>query len=199
MRIVTAFAIALATVSVPAAAPVLAQAGGTVPAGAYEVDKSHSRLIWSLDHLGFSTYYGRFESFDVKLQLDPANPAKSSLTFTVDATSVATGNDRLTGEIKDWFEVTKFPTATFQSTSVTPGTGNTAQVAGNLTLHGVTKPITLSVKLHGAGNHPMAGVPVVGFDGTATIKRSEFGISQAVPAVSDEVNLTFSGEFRPVK
>ncbi len=169
----------------------------TVEAGRYTLDKDHARIIWSVDHMGLSTYYGGFRTFDAAITLDPKAPAKSSVEVTIDTTSIATDNDVLDGHLKgaDWFDVAQFPTATFKSTSVTPGADGTATVVGDLTLHGVTRPVTLEVKLHGHGTHPMAKKPAIGFDAKTSFKRSDFGIKTYVPMVGDEVSLKFSGEF----
>ncbi len=174
-----------------------ASADFALPAGRYTSDKDHTQLLWSVSHMGFSNYSGRFTGLDGTLQLDPAQPAKSSVTFTVDTGSVDAFNATLTGELKGdkWFDAAKFPKATFQSTSVTPGADNSAKVTGNLTLHGVTKPVTLDVKLQGKGMHPMMKVETVGFSGRTTIKRSEFGISTFLPMIADDVVLHFNGEF----
>jgi polyisoprenoid-binding protein YceI len=193
--------IALALATLPA--PLLAQASPdfALPAGRYTNDKDHVQLLWSVSHMGFSDYSGRFTGLSGTLQLDPAKPAASSVTFTVDTGSVDAFNSALTAELKGdkWFDAAKFPTATFQSTKVTPGAGNRAKVAGNLTLHGVTRPVTLDVKLQGKGMHPMLKVETVGFSGMTTIKRSDFGIATFLPMIADTVTLTFNGEFHLAK
>jgi polyisoprenoid-binding protein YceI len=193
------FAVGLA-LAMPAVAQAPAPASrdaATIQAGRYTLDKDHARVIWSVDHLGFSTYYGGFHKFDAAITLDPKAPAKSSVEVTIDTTTISTDHDVLESHLKgaDWFDTAKFPTATFKSTAVTPGADGTANVTGNLTLHGVTRPVTLAVKLHGHGIHPLVKKPVVGFDATTSFKRSDFGIKAYVPLVSDEVSLKFSGEF----
>ena len=172
-----------------------------IPAGRYTMDRDHKKLIWSVDHLGFSTFYGRFTGFDGAVMLDPAKPASSSVQITIQMASIASDNDKLDGELKsaDWFDVAKFPTATFQSTRVTPGAGGHAQVTGNLTMHGITKPVTLDVTFHGGGMHPMMKVETAGFDATTTLQRSDFGVTKYVPMVSDAVKLHFSAEFHLAK
>jgi polyisoprenoid-binding protein YceI len=95
---------------------------------------------------------------------------------------------------KDFFEVEKYPSAKFVSTSVTVD-GQNAKIAGDLTLHGVTKPVTLDAKLTGAGTNPMSKAATVGFSATATIKRSDFGLGYAAPAVGDEVKLKITAAF----
>lgn len=168
-----------------------------VPAGRYVVDREHKKLIWSVDHMGFSNFYGRFTDFQATAMLDPKRPGANSVEVTINMNSVESDTAKLDGELKgaQWFDAAKFPTATFKSTRVTPGAAGHAKVAGNLTLHGVTKPVTLDVVFHGGGMHPMMKVETVGFDATTTIKRSDFGVSTFVPMVSDNVKLMIAAEF----
>lgn len=204
-------ALALAAAAVAVAAPhAIAQqqpatetpavaAQQDVRGGAYTLDKSHAKIIWSASHFGFSTYYGEFTDFDAKLNLDPANPANSKLSVTVQTDSVDGHNEALEKHLEsaDFFDVEKFPTATFVSTSVVPTGATTADVTGDFTLLGVTKPLTLKVTFNKAGEN-MAGTYVAGFSAEGAVKRSDFGMNYAVPGVSDEVKLTISGEFNPV-
>jgi polyisoprenoid-binding protein YceI len=172
-------------VAAPAASATPLARAQALPAGKYVLEKSHAKLLWSADHMGFSNFYGRFDAFDATLALDPKAPAKSTLTVTIDATSidsdVAALDDTLKGP--QWLDTAQFPAATFRSTSVTPAGPGRARVAGMLTLHGVTKPVTLDVR----------------FDATGTIRRSEFGIATFLPAIADAVTLTISAEFHPAK
>lgn len=187
---VSAHAIA-GTQSAPApATPVAVQAGD------YALDKSHAKIVWSTSHFGFSTYYGEFTDFDAKLNLDPANPANSKLSVTVAMASVDTHNEKLDAHLEsaDFFDVAAHPTATFTSTAVRRTGAATADVTGDFTLRGVTKPITLHVTFNKAGEN-MAKRYTAGFSAEGVIKRSDFGVSYAVPAVGDEVKLQISGEF----
>ena len=188
-----ALTLAAPALAAPAAGPDLAKAEG----GSFVIDKSHAKIIFSLSHFGFSTYYGFFTGFDAKLGYDPKAPAKSDLEVTVDVGSVATTNPKLDEHLKspDFFDVAKFPTATFKTTKVTVGGPAAGTVTGDLTLHGVTRPVVLHATLHGEGVNPMSKKYVLGFDASGVIKRSEFGISTYVPMVGDEVTLTISGEF----
>ena len=182
-----------ATLALPAHAADLAQ----VEAGSFAIDKNHAKIIFSLSHFGFSTYYGLFTGFDAKLGFDPKAPEKSSLEVTVDTDSVATTNPKLDTHLKspDFLDAAKFPSASFKATKITLTGPSSGTVAGDFTLHGVTKPIVLNATLHGAGTNPMSKKYVLGIDATGVIKRSEFGISTYVPMVGDEVTLTISGEF----
>ena len=178
-----------------------AQAAGPdlagVEGGQFAIDKSHAKIIFSVTHFGFSTYYGLFTGFDATLGYDPKAPDKSNLSVTVDVGSVATTNPKLDEHLRsaDFFDAAKFPTATFKATRITLTGAAAGTIEGDLTLHGVTRPVTLAASLHGAGTNPMTKKYVLGFDATGMIKRSEFGISAYVPAVGDDVNLTISGEF----
>lgn len=195
-------------VAEPAAAPAATAqpAIPDLPAGSYSLDKSHSSLLFRVDHLGFSRYTGRFSTFDAKLQLDPANPATASLEVTVDPKSLAVENppagflDTLRGP--EWLDGGQFPAITFKSTKVTPTGADTADVAGDFTLHGVTKPLVLKVKFNGGyKGHPMDPNARIGFSATGQLKRSDFGIAYGVPGpgskmgVSDEVDIAIETEF----
>ncbi len=169
-----------------------------VRAGEYKLDAAHGKITWSVDHLGFSTYYGQFVNVDAVLKLDPANPANSTLTATVPLTEVDSNSDGLDRHLQtaDFFDTANHPVATFVSRSVTVDADdpNEATVVGDLTLRGVTRPVTIEVEFNQAGPS-MGGVYKAGFDGEATIRRSEFGVNFALPAVSDEVKLHLEGEF----
>lgn len=169
-----------------------------VQAGTYKLDPSHGKITWSINHLGFSTYRGQFTNVAADLTIDPANPSASTLTASVPLADVDPADDALKAHLQtpDFFNVAQFPTATFVATSVVVDTDDAteADVTGNLTLHGVTRPVTLEVKFNQAGP-AMGGVYKVGFDGEATIKRSEFGITTYLPALGDEVELHIEGEF----
>jgi polyisoprenoid-binding protein YceI len=190
------------SLSLMAGGAVVAQAALTknpaeVTAGNYDLESSHGKITWSVNHFGLSTYTGQFVNVRAQLKLDPANPSASTLTATIPLADVAPNDDRLKGHLQtaDFFDTANHPTATFVSRSVTvhPGKANEATVVGDLTLKGVTKPVTVEVVFNAAG--PVMGAYKAGFDGEATIKRSEFGINYALPAVSDEVKLHIEGEF----
>ena len=182
------------------AVPVVAQMPTTPPgkpdpklveAGTYKIDTNHTQISFGVDHLGFSPYYGTFSGANGKVVLDPANPAAATLDVTVPITSLQTTSTVLTGELKaaDWFDAAKFPTASFKSTKVTPTGAATAKVDGNLTLHGVTRPVTIEVRFYGAGTSPMGKAFTVGFEARTEIKRSDYGIAKYIPLVSDQVGL----------
>lgn len=169
-----------------------------VQAGTYRLDSGHGKITWEVNHLGFSTYVGQFINVSAELTLDPANPSASSLTATVPLADVAPNDDGLKAHLQtpDFFDTAQFPTATFVATSIVVDEDDATQadVTGDLTLHGVTKPVTLEVQFNQAGPS-MGNTYKVGFDGEVTIKRSEFGMSFGLPAIGDEVELHIEGEF----
>ena len=174
------------------------QVPAEVRAGTYALDAAHGKITWSVNHLGFSTYYGQFVNVQAELKLDPANPSASTLTATIPLTDVDSNSDGLDTHLQtaDFFDTANHPTATFVSRSITIDADdpNEADVLGDLTIRGVTRPVTMEVEFNQAGPS-MGNTYKVGFDGEATIKRSEFGINYALPAVSDEVKLHLEGEF----
>jgi polyisoprenoid-binding protein YceI len=178
-----------------------ADAGGpaldTVKAGTYKVESYHTQVGFSLSHFGFTSYSGLFSGATGSLRLDSAHPAASKLDVTIPVDSILTTVPKLTDELKGdkWFDVAKFPQATFTSTNVTLGAGGEATIAGNLTLHGITKPVVLHAHLVGAGVNPLDKMYTVGFQASGTIKRSDFGVSLYAPAVGDDVELSIAGAF----
>ncbi len=196
-------AVAAASLSLVAGGAVFAQAALTrtpaeVQAGAYDLDSAHGKITWSVDHMGFSTYKGQFVNVDADLVLNPANPSASTLTATIPLTDVDSNSDGLDGHLQtaDFFDTANHPVATYVSRSVTvnPDDATRATVVGDLTLRGVTRPVTMEVKFNQAGPS-MGGVYRAGFDGRATIRRSEFGITYGLPLLGDEVDLHIEGEF----
>jgi polyisoprenoid-binding protein YceI len=186
-----------ALVSVPALAQQApAPNPAQVEAGTYKVDPAHTQVTFGVSHMGFTTYYGRFA--DASGTLDLAKDAGASrLQIEVPTSTVSTTSDKLNEELKgaQWFDAQKFPEITFQSVKVVRTGPDTAQVTGDLTLHGVTKPVTLAVQFVGAGVNPLDKKYTVGFQATGLIKRSEFGMTTYVPLIGDQVELTLSGAF----
>ncbi|HYD27901.1 YceI family protein [Brevundimonas sp.] len=204
MRLVSRTAIAAAaSITLLTGGAVVAQAALTrapaeVRAGAYALDSDHGKITWSVSHLGFSTYKGQFVNVDADLTLDPANPSAATLTATIPLTEVDSNSDGLDAHLQtaDFFDTANHPVATYVSRSVTvdPTAPDRATVVGDLTLRGVTRPVTMMVRFNQAGPS-MGGAYRAGFDGEATIKRSDFGINYALPVLGDEVSLHIEGEF----
>lgn len=160
-------------------------------------DPAHSEVEFSIKHMTVSNVHGRFGKVVATILLNSADSTKSTVTATIDATTIDTGVDQRDTHLKspDFFDVTKFPTATFSSTSVTKSAGGLT-VTGNLTLHGVTKPVVLEVE---GPSGPVPGMDHKahsGFTATTTISRSAFEIGSKFPAamVGDEVKLTIELE-----
>lgn len=170
-----------------------------IQAGTYAVDPGHTQVGWRVSHMGFSNYAGGFSDVSGTLDLQPKNPSASKLSIKIPVASVTTTSDKLTGELKgdQWLDAGKFPEMTFVSTKVTPDgkDKDKAKVAGNLTLHGVTKPVILDVTLVGAGVNPLNKKVTVGFEATGTVKRSEFGVKTYVPLIGDDLHLIIAGAF----
>ena len=188
-----------------AAAPVLAQTPPALPgandvtrvtAGTYAVDSGHTQVLFTLNHLGFTEYTGQFTQPTGTLTLDPGRPQNDKVEISFPIDKVSTTVTGLDEHLKkpEFFDATQFPTGKFVSTSVTI-TGTTAVIAGNLTLKGVTKPVTLQARFIGAGSNPMSKKKTVGFRATTTIMRSDFGISYGLPVVSDKVDLVINAAF----
>lgn len=163
---------------------------------AYEFDKSHSNLSFSYNHLGYSTTDGRFGTWDAKLMIDAEKPENSSIEMTIDTNSLDTFWAERDTHFKsaDFFDVAKFPEATFKSTKVTKTGEKTLKIDGDLTIKGITKPATLDVTVTAMGEHPMAKKPWVGFAGTTTIKRSDYGMDMYTPYVGDDVTIVLHAE-----
>ena len=209
-RIAPLAALALAVVAVPV---VIAQNAPAVPgapdkarvaAGTYAADAGHTMVVWEVDHFGFSKYTGIFGDVTGTLVIDPANPAASKVDVTIPVAKVTTTSSGLTGHLlragKDGGKPDFFGAAPadakFVSTSVVlDDDGDEAKVTGNLTLNGVTKPVTLDVEFHGAGTNPYNKKATIGFEAEGKIRRSDFGIAYGIPAVSDEVELEIHAAF----
>ena len=193
-----ALAVAVA-VSLPAAA----QLASDVPAGTYKIDPTHASLTWKVSHMGMSNYTARFTKLDATLAFDPAKPETAKLTATVDPTSIRTDYpfvekenfDKVLVESAKWFNAGVAKTITFNSTAVKMTGAKTADVTGDLTLLGVTKPVVLKVTFNGGmKEHPFTKKPAIGFSATGVVKRSEFGMGNAIPVVGDDVTLLIEAE-----
>ncbi|GAK33638.1 polyisoprenoid-binding protein [Iodidimonas nitroreducens] len=162
----------------------------------FEFDEAHTHIGLAWNHLGFSETRARFADFEGALILDQDNPANSSLSVTIPISSLDTGLKKFDDHLKsaDFFDAATYPEATFKSTKIELDGDKAAKVHGDLTIHGVTKPVVLDVTLNQLGKHPMNGKTHAGFTATTKIKRSDFGINQYVPMVSDDVEIFISTE-----
>ncbi len=168
-----------------------------VTAARYSIEPSHTRLQFSLSHMGFTHWYGDLTGASGSLVLDPKNPSAAKVDVTLPVASVATTNAKLDEELRSpqWLDATAYPTIRFASTRVVRTGSKAATVTGNLTFHGVTRPVTLKAVFNGAGADAIAKAYTVGFDGTATIRRSDFGVKTYVPLIGDTVDIRISAAF----
>lgn len=175
-----------------------------VTGGTYRVDPGHTLVGWRVNHFGFNDYFGLFGDVTGTLTLDPRQPNAAKVDVTIPVSKVTTASEGLTSHLlragKDGGKPDFFgpnpADARFVSTRVVAA-GQTAKITGNLTLNGVTKPVTLDATFSGAGKAPeqMGGKETVGFHAKTTIKRSDFGVAYAIPLVSDAVTLDITAAF----
>jgi polyisoprenoid-binding protein YceI len=185
----TLFAAALSTAALFAAS---AQAAPEK----YMLDASHSQIIFSYNHIGFSTTYGMFSGFEGEIMFDQDNPANSSVSVSMPVMSMFTGWEQRDGHFMsgDFFGATDADLVTFTSTGIEVTGDDTALITGDLSMNGMTKSVVLDATLNKTGDHPFAGKPWAGFDATTTLLRSDFGLGAFAPAVSDEVEVVISLE-----
>jgi polyisoprenoid-binding protein YceI len=188
--------VAAVGVTAPAKADSMTQPA-QVQAGTYAVEPGHTQVMFSVSHLGFTTYYGRFSNVTGSLALMPKTPGSSTLEIHVPVNTVSTTSAKLDEELKSpqWLDAQAFPEMVFKASKIIETGHNTAKVTGDLTLHGVTKPVTLSVRYNNAGINPIDKKYTVGFEVSGKITRSDFGIKTYVPLIGDEVDLIISAAF----
>lgn len=176
-----------------------------VPAGIYVLEKTHASLTWRIKHMGMSNYTARFRSFDATVKFDPKDFSKSSVQASIDVGSLETdfapaeGRD-FNAELRSepFFNVARFPRATFASKQVKKTGPRSMRAAGDFTLLGVTRPATLDVTLNGAmKSHPLAKVPALGFSARGKIQRMPFGLNPMpqLTGVADDVEIVIEAEF----
>jgi polyisoprenoid-binding protein YceI len=172
-----------------------------VPSGNYGLDKSHGYITYTYSHMGYSTPHVGFRSFDVGLVLDNENTANSAIDVTIDATSIDSRVDAFNGHLNgpNFFDTANHPTITFKSTSFEAADEDKFSIAGDLTIKGVTKSVTLDATLVKAANHPMKKTPTIGVTAQTKVSRSEWGLSRAVPNVGDEITIFISVEMTKSK
>jgi polyisoprenoid-binding protein YceI len=163
----------------------------------YALDMSHTNVLFFVSHLGFSDTVGRFDDVTGTLTLDEENPEQSKVEVVIKPASVDTQSAELNRNLQapEWFNTEKFPEIRFTSTAVKRTGESTADVKGNLTFMGVTKPITLKAKLNKVDYFPMAKAWIAGFNAETSLKRSEFGMNNYVPMIGDDIRLIISTEF----
>lgn len=162
----------------------------------YEFDKAHTQILFFVNHLGFSNSQGEFHDYDGSFTFDRGQPENSKIDVTIKTGSIDMDDEKWDDHMKneDFFHVEKYPDMTFSSTGIEITGENTANITGDLTLLGVTKPVTLSVTHNKSGKHPFGGKYVAGFSAFATLKRSEFGMTYGLPMVGDDVEIRIEVE-----
>jgi polyisoprenoid-binding protein YceI len=175
--------------------PVLGPEG--VVAGAYQIDTKETLVRYATLHMGLNDFWGTFPGATGTLTIDPKDISAAKLEVKVPISSVETTNRDLNGLFfsDQFFDADKYPTMRFVSTEVTRTGNNTAKVAGNLTMHGITKPVVLNVTLNGVGPNSFSKVLTLGFKADGVVKRSDFGMGKYVPIVSDETTIAISAAF----
>lgn len=170
----------------------------TAPA-TWNVDNAHAKLGFTVTHLGISDVSGLFKNFDVKINTSKEDFSDAQFSLSADVASIDTEVEMRDNHLKsaDFFDAAQHPKLTFASTAIKPAGKNQYKLTGNLTLHGVSKPVTLDLLYRGTVENPMSKKPTSGFQVTGLIKRSDFGIGEKFPApmISDEVRIKADGEF----
>jgi polyisoprenoid-binding protein YceI len=180
--------LAALVLSVPGAAPARA-------ADDYVIDGMHSGVTFKISHLGLSWIYGRFDGFSGDFTIDPDDPGKSTFALTIKAETIDTNNAKRDEHLRspDFFNVKQFPALAFKSTAIKPAQGGGYEVTGDLTMHGVTKPVTFTLVGGRQAEFPK-GVQRTGFSTDLTIKRSEFGIDKFPEMLGDDISVSISFE-----
>ena len=171
-------------------------ATGAIAADTYTLDPSHSQVVFSYNHLGFSTTTGMFSGFEGEITLDEEDPSKSSVSVSMPVMSMFTGWEQRTGHFmsEDFFGAAEGDMVTFTSTAIEVTGEDTAKITGDLSMNGITKEVVLDAKLNQMGQHPMEGKQWAGFDATVTLLRSDYDLGMFAPNVSDEVDVMISIE-----
>jgi len=196
-----------ASIAVAAALASCATAGeqtfAEANSGTYELEKTHAFITWRISHNGLSKYTARFTDFDASIQFDPENPVASSVTASINPLSVETDhptkreswNNQIATDNK-FLNGDEFPAITFESTGVEQTGEFTGIITGNLTLLGVSREVQLDATYNGTGNAPWFGArDLIGFSATATLNRSDFGMTALLPEIGDEIEVIIEAEF----
>ena len=180
----------------------LVLASAPLYATTYTFEPGHTQGVVRWNHLGFANPTAHFAMVEGSLDFDQAAIAKSSVTVTIPLSALSTGVPDLDDDFRsaDFFELAKFPAATFKSTKVDKnGESGRLKVTGDLNLHGITKPVILDVTVNKIGTNPRNKVVTVGFEATAMLNRSDFGLGLYVPQVSDQIELHITAEAAEAK
>lgn len=166
-------------------------------AGVYKADPKHAYITYSYDHQGYSKPWLRWRSWSADLTWNPDAPDQSSIAVVIDAASADSGVEEFDTHLKsaDFFDVANHPQITFNSTSASLSGGAKGTVTGDLTIKGVTKPVTLDVTINRAANDDFAEAYKLGFSAKGVVKRSDFGVDKYTPFVGDDVTVVIETEF----
>ncbi len=166
--------------------------------GSYKLDQTHVAVLFKINHMGLSTFVGRFNRVDATLDFDPDNIAAAKLSAIIDVTSIDANNPELEETLRgsSWFDTEKYPQAFFKTKSVSVIDQHSAIFTGDLSLHGITAPINLTVTFNGGANNMLTGFYTLGFSASSTLSRSAFGVDYLVPAIGDQVALEVFAEFQ---
>lgn len=187
---------ALLSAAALAAPLALVSAPALAEAEKYVLDPSHSQIVFSYNHLGYSTSYGMFGGFEGEISFDQADPAASSVSVSFPVRTMLTGWQARFDHLMspDFFDAAEDETVSFTSTAIEVTGENTARITGDLTLNEVTKPVVLEAVLNQAGEHPMEQKPWAGFSATTTVLRSDYNLGAFAPFIGDEVTVQISVE-----
>ncbi len=168
-----------------------------LPEGAYRLDPDHATILFKVDHLGFSRLIGRFDRFDATLDFDPERPRAAKLVAAIDVASIDLNMPAFEQDLRGsgWLDVERYPEARFESRKIEIKGEDSGIVTGELTLHGVTAPVTLDVTFNGGGSNLLTGAYTLGFAARGSVLRSTFGLGAYAPAIGDEVLLEIHAEF----
>jgi len=178
--------------------PTLKQEIFEIKAGEYKLDKDHAALLFKINHMGFSSYVGRFNEFNVSLNFDPKNIENSSVQAVIDMRSIDVNNPEFAATLigNSWLDTLSFPQAIFRSVSIQKIDGEKVRIEGKLTFLGITKTVLMTAKLNGAANNPLTRMYTLGFTANMRFKRSDFGLKKFIPIVGDEVEIEIQSEFQ---
>lgn len=178
--------------------PVLALSAAVAHAAPlqYTLDPAHTQVLFSWNHLGYSHPSGQFDRIEGSLLYDAQHPEKSSVRASIPVASLYTHVPALDKQLlgPQFLDAAKYPRITFVASKVNPAGKDHFKVEGELTVHGVTRPVTLDVTLNKSGSYPMIDAPALGFGGNATFNRSAFGVGYGVPMVGDALQVTITAE-----
>lgn len=166
--------------------------------GSYKLDQTHVSVLFKINHMGLSTFVGRFNKVDASPEFDPHNITAAKLSAVIDMASIDANNPSLEETLRggSWLDTKRYPQAFFKTTNIGALDQNTAVFTGELTLHGVTAPIDMTVTFHGGANNMLTGFYTLGFSATTVFSRSVFGIDYLVPAIGDQIAIEVFAEFQ---